>query len=45
MKKEDRYISGIGHRVKSKDNPDKRVEILKNFVMKNFPKMKQLIML
>ena len=39
MKKEDRYISGIGHRVKSKDNPDKRVEILKNFVMKNFPKM------
>lgn len=39
MKNENRYISGIGHRIKSKDNPDKRVEILKDYIIKNFPKM------
>lgn len=38
MKNENRYISGIGHRVKSKDNPDKRVEILKKYIYNNFPK-------
>ena len=40
MKKENKYISGIGHRIKSKDNPDKRVEILKNFINNNFPNKK-----
>ena len=28
---------GIGHRVKSLNNPDKRVEIIKNFVKREFP--------
>lgn len=28
---------GIGHRVKSINNPDVRVKIIKEFVMKNFP--------
>ena len=31
-------IPGIGHRIKSLDNPDKRVELLKNYARKNFPK-------
>ncbi len=31
-------IPGIGHRVKSVQNPDVRVELLKDFVYKNFPK-------
>jgi succinyl-CoA synthetase alpha subunit len=31
-------IPGIGHRVKSVINPDKRVEILKMYARKNFPK-------
>jgi len=31
-------IPGIGHRIKSTDNPDVRVELLKQFVCKNFPK-------
>lgn len=33
MRKEGKHIMGIGHRVKSINNPDKRVEILKNFAM------------
>jgi ATP-citrate lyase alpha-subunit len=37
MKKEGIPIPGIGHRVKSVRNPDKRVEILKNFAKNNFP--------
>lgn len=28
---------GIGHRVKSVNNPDQRVQIVKEFVMANFP--------
>lgn len=28
---------GIGHRVKSINNPDVRVKIIKEFVMENFP--------
>ena len=28
---------GIGHRIKSINNPDKRVEIIKNYVLENFP--------
>jgi len=31
-------IPGIGHRIKSVQNPDMRVELLKEFIMKNFPK-------
>lgn len=37
MRKQHKLIMGIGHRVKSINNPDKRVEIIKNFVMENFP--------
>ena len=38
MKKvEKKPIPGIGHRIKSTKNPDKRVELLKNFAKKNFP--------
>ncbi|MBS3127503.1 ATP citrate synthase [Candidatus Woesearchaeota archaeon] len=37
MKKKGIPIPGIGHRVKSKQNPDKRVELLKEFGRKNFP--------
>lgn len=28
---------GIGHRIKSINNPDKRVEIIKNYVLEKFP--------
>ncbi len=31
-------IPGIGHRIKSVQNPDVRVQLLKEFVFKNFPK-------
>merc|ERR1712106_1019941 len=37
MRKKGQLIMGIGHRVKSINNPDKRVEILKNYVKKSFP--------
>ena len=37
MKKRGIPIPGIGHRVKSVRNPDKRVELLKNFAKENFP--------
>uniref|UniRef100_A0A8C4TCC1 ATP-citrate synthase n=1 Tax=Erpetoichthys calabaricus TaxID=27687 RepID=A0A8C4TCC1_ERPCA len=37
MKKEGKLIMGIGHRVKSINNPDMRVQILKDFVKQNFP--------
>ncbi|XP_072105741.1 ATP-citrate synthase-like [Mobula birostris] len=37
MKKEGRLIMGIGHRVKSINNPDMRVQILKDFVKQHFP--------
>jgi len=30
-------LPGIGHRIKSVDNPDKRVELLVNYARKNFP--------
>ncbi len=36
MKKQGKLIPGIGHRVKSAKNPDKRVELLKAFARKNF---------
>jgi ATP-citrate lyase alpha-subunit len=31
-------IPGIGHRIKSVQNPDMRVQLLKEFIFKNFPK-------
>ncbi len=37
MKKQGIPIPGIGHRIKSVRNPDKRVEGLKNFARKHFP--------
>lgn len=37
MKKEGIPIPGIGHRIKSVRNPDKRVEGLKKFALENFP--------
>ena len=37
MKGEGIPIPGIGHRIKSLKNPDKRVEGLKNFAKENFP--------
>src|SRR3989344_2371683 len=37
MKKKGTLIPGIGHRVKSKRNPDKRVELLEEFAHNNFP--------
>ncbi len=42
MKKKGLPIPGIGHRVKSIRNPDKRVELLKDFAKKNFPSTKYL---
>lgn len=37
-RKEGRLIMGIGHRVKSINNPDKRVTLVKQFALENFPK-------
>jgi len=36
MKKENRLIMGIGHRIKSLTNPDQRVEIIKKYALENF---------
>jgi len=36
MRSKGNLIMGIGHRVKTLQNPDKRVVILKDFVLKNF---------
>lgn len=30
-------VSGIGHKIKSVNNPDLRVELVKEYVLKNFP--------
>ncbi len=35
-------VPGIGHRVKSRNNPDLRVELVKDFVKSNFPKCEML---
>ena len=40
MKNENRVISGIGHKFKTKDNPDKRVTILHEYVKKHFNQTK-----
>ena len=37
MRKSHQLILGIGHKIKSRTNPDLRVEIIKEFVFKNFP--------
>ncbi|KAK7109151.1 ATP-citrate synthase-like [Littorina saxatilis] len=37
MRKKGKLIMGIGHRVKSINNPDMRVVILKEYVQKHFP--------
>ncbi|KAI4454679.1 atp-citrate synthase [Holotrichia oblita] len=37
MRNKGELIMGIGHRVKSINNPDQRVKIVKEFVMENFP--------
>jgi len=37
MRKANKLIPGIGHKIKSKTNPDLRVELVKNFVKENFP--------
>jgi len=36
MRKQNRLIMGIGHRIKSLANPDKRVEIIKKFALDHF---------
>lgn len=38
MKKKGIRIPGIGHRIKSLQNPDKRVELLKKYAREHFPK-------
>ena len=42
MKQKGIPLPGIGHRVKSIRNPDKRVELLKEFAKQNFPSTKYL---
>jgi ATP citrate (pro-S)-lyase len=42
MKKEGRLILGIGHRVKSVQNPDKRVELIKSYALQHFGECKYL---
>jgi len=42
MRKENKLIPGIGHRIKSRNNPDLRVELVKQYVKKNFPSTKLL---
>jgi hypothetical protein len=33
----DSIVSGIGHKIKSVNNPDLRVELVKEYVLKHFP--------
>ncbi|KAG2501102.1 hypothetical protein HYH03_000920 [Edaphochlamys debaryana] len=42
LKKKGVRVSGIGHRIKSKDNRDKRVELLQNYARKFFPSTRYL---
>jgi ATP citrate (pro-S)-lyase len=37
MRKANKLILGIGHKIKSRTNPDLRVSIVKDFVINNFP--------
>ncbi|KAG0168848.1 citrate synthase [Apophysomyces sp. BC1034] len=38
MRKANKLIPGIGHKIKSRTNPDMRVELVKDYVQKNFPR-------
>lgn len=40
MKRENRLISGIGHKIKSSKNPDKRVELLDRYTCEHFTSRK-----
>ena len=42
MRKQNKLIPGIGHRVKSRNNPDLRVELVKEYVKAMFPSHKLL---
>ncbi|KAH7320093.1 citrate synthase-like protein [Stachybotrys elegans] len=42
MRKGNKLIPGIGHRIKSRNNPDLRVELVKEYVQANFPNHKLL---
>ncbi|KAK9465230.1 citrate synthase-like protein [Lipomyces arxii] len=42
MRKQNKLIPGIGHKVKSRNNPDMRVELVKEFARKRFPSTKLL---
>ncbi|KAK4202567.1 putative ATP-citrate synthase subunit 1 [Triangularia verruculosa] len=42
MRKANKLIPGIGHRVKSRNNPDLRVELVKEYVKAKFPNHKLL---
>ncbi len=42
MKKKRMLIPGIGHKIKTSKNPDKRVVLLINYAKKNFPKTEYL---
>ncbi|KAK4098248.1 citrate synthase [Parathielavia hyrcaniae] len=42
MRKQNKLIPGIGHRVKSRNNPDLRVELVKEYVKAKFPSCKTL---
>ncbi|PWN49328.1 putative ATP citrate lyase subunit 1 [Violaceomyces palustris] len=42
MRKANKLIPGIGHKIKSVSNPDFRVQVVKEFVLKNFPSHKML---
>ncbi|ESU12082.1 ATP-citrate synthase subunit 1 [Fusarium graminearum PH-1] len=42
MRKANKLIPGIGHRIKSRNNPDLRVELVKEYVLNNFPSHKLL---
>ncbi len=40
LKKKGQRVEGIGHRIKTADNRDKRVELLANYARQHFPTMK-----
>uniref|UniRef100_A0A1D1XD28 ATP citrate synthase n=1 Tax=Anthurium amnicola TaxID=1678845 RepID=A0A1D1XD28_9ARAE len=42
MRRQNKLILGIGHKIKSRNNPDLRVEILKDFAKLHFPSTKLL---
>ncbi|KAG9296179.1 hypothetical protein G9A89_014771 [Geosiphon pyriformis] len=42
MRRQNKLILGIGHKIKSRNNPDLRVELIKDFAKKNFPSNKLL---